>query len=114
MSKVCKSLQFFHALTGCDTTSSFKYKGKRSCWKLLQEDHTFVEGFASIMQHPLVALSVVTDTAKAFICRLYQGDAKGTDLDLVRMNTFCHKTRDIERIPPTSNAFEQHLKRCIF
>ena len=32
-----RSLPVFHALTGCDTTSAFNGKGKRSAWKALQQ-----------------------------------------------------------------------------
>ena len=35
--KLCKSLLFFHALTGCDFTSSFFRQGKVSPFKLLEK-----------------------------------------------------------------------------
>ena len=30
------------------------------------------------------------------------------------MKVFSHRTRDVERIPPTSDALDQHLKRSVF
>ena len=36
------------------------------------------------------------------------------NVDLVRMKVFCHKTRDVERIPPTSDALDLHLQRTVF
>jgi hypothetical protein len=36
------------------------------------------------------------------------------DVDLVRLRVFSQKTRDVERIPPTSDALYQHLKRSVF
>ena len=36
------------------------------------------------------------------------------NLDFMRMKVFCHKTRDVERIPPTSDALDLHLQRTVF
>ena len=48
-------------------------------------------------------------------CAVWSSDSnKEDDVDRVRMRLFSQKTRDVERIPPTSDALEQHLKRSIF
>ena len=36
------------------------------------------------------------------------------DVNLRRIRLFSQKTRDVERIPPTSDALDQHLKRSVF
>ena len=36
------------------------------------------------------------------------------DVDLVQLRVLSQKTRDVERIPPTSDALYQHLKRNVF
>ena len=42
--KLCSSLTLWHALTGCDTVSSFNGKGKKTAWKILR---LFDEGLAT-------------------------------------------------------------------
>ena len=52
--------QWFHALKGCDTTSSFTSFGKRKCWKVYEETpHLHV-------RHSLGR------NAKRVVCRLYR------------------------------------------
>ena len=66
------------------------------------------------MEHPFEETNYLSDTAKSFVCALYTGDSKERDIDQIRMEMFCQKTRDIERIPPTENAFEHHFRRSLF
>ncbi len=51
-----------------------------------------------------------------FVCLLYSNETitDDTNVDFVRMRLFCHNTRNAERIPPTSDALDQHVKRSIF
>ena len=46
--KVCSSLTLWHALTGCDTVSSFSGKGKKTTWKVLR---LFDEGLATFAKY---------------------------------------------------------------
>ena len=39
--ETCKSLALFHTLTGSDSTSAFKFTGKRSCWNMLTTCNLF-------------------------------------------------------------------------
>ena len=53
--ETCKSIALFHvSLTGCDTTSAFKFKGKRTCWNVLKKSNKFdfIDEFSSIVQNP--------------------------------------------------------------
>ena len=36
---ICRALPYFHALTGCDTTSSFYQLGKAKFWKTWIKEH---------------------------------------------------------------------------
>ena len=38
----------------------------------------------------------------------------GNDVDLVRLKVFSQKTRDVEKIQPTRDALNLHLKRSVF
>jgi hypothetical protein len=44
----CKTMALFHAFTGSDSTSSFKFKGKRYCCKLMDAVPSLMEEFATL------------------------------------------------------------------
>ena len=44
---LCKAIGLFHAFTGCDSTSSFKFKGKRYSYKTFQKLSEVIAEFAS-------------------------------------------------------------------
>ena len=44
---VCKAIGLFHAFTGCDSTSSFKFKGKRYYFKTFQNLPEVISEFAN-------------------------------------------------------------------
>ena len=112
----CKAMALFHAFTGSDSTSSFKYKGKRYCFKRKDEVPSLLKEFATTASTPFLISPELREVVSHFVCKLYSDEpiTDDTNVDLVRMNVFCHKTRDVERIPPTSDALNQHLKRCVF
>lgn len=112
----CKAMALFHAFTGSDSTSSFKFKGKRYCFKTKDKVLSLMEEFAMVASIPFEISSNLREVVKKFVCRLYSNESITDDInvDLVRMRVFCHKTRDVERIPPTSDALELHLQRSVF
>ena len=113
--ETCKSLALFHALTGSDSTSAFKFKGKRSCWKVITsaDMSSTRREFSKIIDAPFELSQSLNTVVEKCVCLLYKGgDADG--VDLLRMDMFSHKTRDVERIPPTSDALHQHLKRSVY
>ena len=111
----CKAMALFHTFTGSDSTSSFKFKGKRYCCKLMHEIPFLMEEFATIVDTPFQTSPRLKKVATHFVCRLYSNESnENNDVDLVRMRVFSQKTRDVERIPPTSDALDQHLKRSVF
>eukprot|EP00745_Piridium_sociabile_P034704 TRINITY_DN5991_c0_g1_i13.p1 TRINITY_DN5991_c0_g1~~TRINITY_DN5991_c0_g1_i13.p1 ORF type:complete len:843 (-),score=177.10 TRINITY_DN5991_c0_g1_i13:511-3039(-) len=111
----CKAMALFHAFTGSDSTSSFKFKGKRYCCKFMHEVPSLMEEFATIVDTPFQISPRLKEVATNFVCRLYSNESnEDNDVDMVRMRVFSQKTRDVERIPPTSDALDQHLKRSVF
>ena len=50
--ETCKYLTLFHTLTGSDSTSAFKFTGKRSCWNILTKCNLFpfIQEFAKKSQ----------------------------------------------------------------
>ena len=106
----------FHALTGSDSTSAFKFKGKRSCWNILTNCtlFPFIQEFAKIIDAPYCVSSSLREAVANYVCQLYRGEVNQHNVDHLRMDIFSHKTRDVDRLPPTSDALHQHLKRSVY
>ena len=75
----------------------------------LQQD----ESFQKIIDAPFELSQSLNTVVETFVCLLYKG-GDADCVDLLRMDMFSHKTRDVERIPPTSDALHQHLKRSVY
>ena len=63
----------------------------------------------------------ICEAAQDFVCTLYDSDGLSTtgqssnnNVDLVRMDSFCRRTKDVERIPPTSDSLMLHLKCSVY
>ena len=108
--KMCSSLPGFHAITGCDSTSSLAGIGKKKAW----------DSFCGSADHP-DSLSLfgeeqelnVTTAGKceAYVCSLYTASKKTSTVDELRYLMFCQKKQKNEMLPPTSYCLLQHLKR---
>ena len=69
----------------------------------------------NIIDTPFQTSLRMKKVAAKFVCWLYANDSNDEiDVNLLRMRQFSRKTRDVERIPPTSDALDQHLKRSVF
>lgn len=85
----CKAMALFHAFTGSDSTSSFKFKGKRSCCTLMHEVPFLMEQFATIVDTPFQTSPRLKEVATNFVCSLYSNESnEDNDVDLVRMRLF--------------------------
>lgn len=95
----------FHALTGCDTTSSFTGLSKKTCWKVFT-------------QHPALLDSVGRDGningPEEFVCRLYGGERlnESKDINSLRFALFQKAQKALEALPPTKDALIHHFARC--
>ena len=101
--ETCKSLALFHALTGSDSTSTFKFKEKRSCWNIRTKCtlFPFIQEFAKITDAPYCVSSSLREAN--YVCKLYRGEDNQYNVDHLRMDIFRHKMRDVDRLPPTSD-----------
>ena len=94
----------FHAITGCDSTSFFCGHSKKTAWKVFKEQFDLL---SSVGDGILDAGTIAS--AEKFVCRMYK--TLDDSLDLARVSLF-GKVSSPEKLPPTSDAFRQHLKRC--
>ena len=68
-----KCLPFFHALTGCDTTSSFLGHGKRSAWETWVSFPEVSESFEQLCKAPERPSTACLSSIERFIILLYDG-----------------------------------------
>ena len=108
-----EALAFFHAFTGCDTTSYFANKGKHSAWKTWEVLPDITLCFNSLMKNPN---SITTEFQKLerFVSILYDKTNDSGSVNKVRKYLFAQKSREIENIPPTADALEEHAKRAVY
>lgn len=109
-----KALPFFHAFTGCDTTSCFAGRGKKTAmdtWKLYDE---VTDAFTSLSSSP----SQVTDASLRLLERLvilmYDRTSDRVNINEARKQLFTQRGRSLEMIPPTRGALIQHTKRAAY
>lgn len=106
--KLCKSLPAFHALTGCDTTSSLTGVGKKKAWEALCRSEAQQESLALVRQSAVLD-DETSLKCEEFICTLYPAVKKKTkSADELRYVMFCQKRHKSELLPPTSDSLQQH------
>lgn len=112
-SSLCSLLLPFHALMGCDSTStsSFRGKGRKKSFQILRDNTEIYKGLAllgqSLQLHDEAKMCCIE-----FICRLYQPSADISDLNQLRFKMFCKKPVKNQSLPPCQDSVVQHIKRC--
>lgn len=107
------ALPMFHALTGCDTTSSFFHFGKTSAWEAWNAYPDLTVALLALSDPPC-SPNTVKDIIERFIVILYDRTRDLTCINEARKEMFCSKDRALDKIPPTKGAFEQHLLRSVY
>ena len=111
------ALPTFHALTGCDTTSAFFGKGKKSAWAVWQSFPDLTVALQALAQSSpcLQTLTTHTPVLEKFVTRLYGvSDNEITTVDAARRHLFLHRGKDFLQMPPGSDALHQHLLRVAY
>ena len=99
-----QALAGFHAFTGCDTTSQFRGKGKKTAieaWKCFPE---VTEAFETMMKKPFVSIEIESPTFKLlerFVCVLYDKYTECRSVNKCRQQIFSKRTQNMDAIPPT-------------
>ncbi len=112
-----KALPAFHAITGCDTTSAFFGKGKKTAWAVWQSipELTLPLELLSCPNPTLETINTHTSVLQRFILLLYGVTKENiTTVDAARHSLFLHQGRDFEHMPPSSDALHQHLLRVAY
>ena len=67
----CRALPVFHAITGCDTTSAFSHKGKRSAWEAWNVYPAVTQAFLNLYNVDADVDQVTTDVLQKFVIIMY-------------------------------------------
>lgn len=110
-----KSMLMLHAFTGCDQTSFFVQRGKKTVWETVKNFPKVVEAFVALGKPATQeTLQDHMSTLEQFVILLYDRTSTSTSVDKARKELFTQKGRSIDVIPPTYAALYQHAKRAAY
>lgn len=109
---ICKNLLAIHCLTGCDTTSAFYKIGKKTAFDVLTKN---INHLTEIGDIPKLSEDEAVKISTKYVYYLYKNKNKNIST-LNEMRVFLTSTtnRPASELPPTDDAFKQHLKRLEF
>ena len=112
---VSKALPFFHALSGCDTTSQLVSIGKKTAWDRWNCMPEITEVFLDLLDYPenFTLESPAMASLERLAVTFYSKSCSSATLDNARLQLFTTGTKTLENLPPTSSAFYQHIRRSI-
>ena len=110
-----KSLLAFHSITGCDQTSAFANRGKKTAWAVLEICEAVTPAFHTLSYVPTQQIvEDIMPQIERFVVLLYDKTSECSTVNEARKDLFTRKGRSIESIPPTSAALLQHVKRSAY
>ncbi len=101
---LCQALPFYHAFTGCDTTSQFYGKGKKSSWEAWKSYPSATQAFHYALKHPFQSILLASPTfeiLERFTCVLYDKTTPISKVNELRKDLFSKKAKLMDSIPPT-------------
>ncbi len=110
----CRALPFFHSITGCDTTSSFASKGKKSAWDAWNSCPAVTDSMIALSSCPTEVTDDHMEEIEQFIIVMYCKTCPLSKCNEARRDLFTHGSQTLEHIPPTSAALLEHTKRAAY
>jgi hypothetical protein len=107
---VCDGLLGMHAFSGCDSTSRFAGRGKKTVFRLLLENDEFCQAMKSLGEKFDPDAETVKQAEKA-ICHLYNS-AQFSNTNKIRSDKWNRRTTDITKLPPCHDSAILHLRRA--
>ena len=106
----CKALPAFHALTGCDTTSSFAGRRKHTAWITWNMLPDITPALCTLAHTPTTDdVRELLSTFERFVVLLHDRGSFDENVNSARKTLLTQKHRKIENIPPTQDSLYQHL-----
>lgn len=103
----------FHALTGCDTVSSFVGHGKKGAWATWKVLPQLTEALLTLTMAPNEIPQNAIHSIERFVILLYDRTSTCTNVNIARNKLFARKN-NVRQIPPTSASLEQHIRRATY
>ena len=94
----------FHAVTGCDTTSSFFGKTKKSVWNTWSAYPDVSTAFLHMAENPYDEVNLTSSfflLLERFTVLLYDKSSALGSVNEARLDLFCKKNTSLENLPPT-------------
>ena len=98
-----------HAISACDTVSSFSGIGKKTAWEPNQ-----AALFSRLSQTPEEVTDGDMGKIEIFVVLLYSRKSQITTVNAARKQLFSYGNRKLENIPPSRAALLQNAKRASF
>ncbi len=101
---LCQALPFYHAFTGCDATSQFYGKGKKSSWEAWKSYPSATQAFHYALKHPFQSILLASPTfeiLERFTGVLYDKTTPISKVNELRKDLFSKKAKLMDSIPPT-------------
>ena len=109
-----KGLLFMHAISGCDTVSSFSGIGKKTVWDVWKSLPHLTPLFSQLSETPDEITESDMEKIERFVVLLYSRTSPIVTVNSARKQLFSHGNRKLENIPPSKAALLQHVKRASF
>ena len=113
---ICKGLSFFHAFTGCDSTSSFYKVGKARFWaiwsaKVKAGDFTLSRIFEALSDRPEMVDENAFDTLCDFVYAAYNLTREASFKSRRRKQLISTPNLNLRALVPSPSGVLQHIKR---
>lgn len=112
--ELCKGLLFFHAFTGCDAVSGFRFKGKKSFWTTWKSNPDISALFSTLSDCPQDVTNADMESLEKFVVATYNKQSRTHRVNECRLDLFAHKNSPYDAIPPTFGALVQHVRRAAY
>ena len=107
----CRILPAVHALTGCDSISSFNGIGKKTVINILTKD---IERWKELSDLSNTTTEAIT-ASKMFVIELYRkGKTQYNSVNDLRVALATSKEPSLAKLPPCEASLLQHINRAAF
>ena len=103
----------FHTLTGSDTDSFFRNRGKKSAWDVWNVFAKLTPVLCALKASPEIIKEESLAFLERFVVLLYDRTSSLLNVNEARQELFCKKSREFDSIPPTNAALEQLIRRAV-
>ena len=101
-------------MSGCDTVSGFRGKGKKSFYQTWNVFKEVTEIFVKLSRFPVNLEENDIQMLDKFILLLYDKSASTETVNATRKFLFMHKSTQFDSLPPTLAALIQHIFRAVY